>query len=94
MSPLVGQCIETVYQCGTWYLGWVIAIISTSPPRMHVIYEDGDNDTAITWAIGTWRPAATVLPPSAAAEEALAEAFASQPVVPTKKRKSTHHHGL
>ena len=76
--------------------------IDTSPPRMHVYYDDGDFLRGVTCAKGTWRLARqqTPPPPEARAKQAeLAEASTSttearaRPLAATSAPATPHAHG-
>ena len=70
--PQPRMCVETVYKSGMWYLGWVVAVLSSESPVMRVVYEDGD-DECVSWASGEWRVAVPTRKLSAKAKAALAQ---------------------
>ena len=67
------MCVETAFQSGTWYLGWVVAVVSVVPPIMRVVYADGDDLDCVSWAPGKWRAVVPQRSPSLLAMAAFAQ---------------------
>jgi hypothetical protein len=70
-----------------WYLGWVVEIISQSPPKVRVIYAHDDDDREICLILRhTWRLAVPAHAPYGLAARVLQQMLQPQQQAPLSQR--------